>query len=216
MLFFLVLQNTFLTGFKKFKTMLLGSSTGLPDSTMSHLFILYTGSQLKKGLILNSLHFALNFWMVLPLPTPQIFFTFTLLLSKSLNGSAPTYLSDLLHLYTPSWQLRSSADTRVFRIPPFRTESSGQHSFSYQAPTTWNKLPASICQFLQIFLENLSLFENSFFSPLALRCLWVSRCLFVCGCVDVCLSVCERACMYLLYVHLNFWRPNVLGLCILG
>ena len=35
---------------------------------------------------------------------------------KSLNGSAPTYLSDLLHLYTPSWQLRSSADTRVFRI----------------------------------------------------------------------------------------------------
>ena len=30
---------------------------------------------------------------------------------KSLNGSAPTYLSDLLHLYTPSWQFRSSADT---------------------------------------------------------------------------------------------------------
>ena len=63
---------------------------------------------------------------------------------KSLNGSACTYLSDFLHLYTPSRQLRSSADTRVFRIPSFCTKSSGQRSFSYQAPTTWNKLPASI------------------------------------------------------------------------
>ena len=64
---------------------------------------------------------------------------------KSVNGSAPTYLSDLLHLYIPSRQLRSSADTRVFRIPFFRTKSSGQRSFSYQAPRIWNKFPASIC-----------------------------------------------------------------------
>ncbi len=105
--------------------MLLGSSTGLPNSVMSHLFsILYTGSQLKKK--------------------EEIDFKFASLCFKSLNGSAPTYLSDLLHLYTPSRQLRSSADTRVFRIPSFRTKSSGQRSFSYQAPTTWNKLPASI------------------------------------------------------------------------
>ena len=76
----------------------------------------------KKGLISNSLHFAIN---------PQ-------------NGFAPTYLSDLLHLYTPSRRLRSSADIRVFRIPSFRTKLSGQRSFSYQAPTTWNKLPTSI------------------------------------------------------------------------
>ena len=82
----------------------------------------YTGSQLKK----------------------RIDFKFTFLCFKSLNGSAPTYLSDLLHLYTPSRQLCSSADIRVFRISPFRTKSSGQRSFSYQAPTTWNKLPASI------------------------------------------------------------------------
>ena len=74
----------------------------------------------------------------------RIDFKLASLCFKSLNGSAPTYLSDLLHLYTPSWQLRSSADTRVFRIPSFRTKSSGQRSFSYQVPTTWNKLPASI------------------------------------------------------------------------
>ena len=29
------------------------------------------------------------------------------------------HLSELLHLYTPSWQFLSSADTRVFRIPSF-------------------------------------------------------------------------------------------------
>ena len=46
---------------QRFKTMLLGSSTGLPNSIMSHPFsIPYTGSQLKKGLILNWLHFALS------------------------------------------------------------------------------------------------------------------------------------------------------------
>ena len=53
---------------------------------MSHLFsIHYTGSQLeKKGLISNYFHFALNLWNVLPLPTSQIFFTFTLLGSSVL------------------------------------------------------------------------------------------------------------------------------------
>ena len=80
----------------------------------------------------------------LPIEKKRIDFKLTSLCFKSLNGSAPTYLSDLLHLYTPSRQLRSSADTRVFRVPSFRTKSRGQCSFSYQAPTTWNQLPASI------------------------------------------------------------------------
>ena len=47
----------------------------------------------------------------------RIDFKLALLRFKSLNGSAPTYFSDLLHLYTPSRQLRSSADTWVFRLP---------------------------------------------------------------------------------------------------
>ena len=55
----------------------------------------------------------------LPIEKKKIDFKLASLYFKSLSGSAPTFLSDLLHLYTPSRQLRSSADTRVFRYHPF-------------------------------------------------------------------------------------------------
>ena len=71
---------------------------------------------------------------------------------KSLNGSVPTDLSDLLHLYTPSWQLRSSADTQVFRIPSFHTKS-----VLFLVPSCNNMEPTPrfcrsciLCQFLHL------------------------------------------------------------------
>ena len=70
-------------------------------------------------------------------------------------GQAPTYLLDLPHFCTPSRQLRSSADTRLFRIHSSRTKACGQHSFSYQNLTTWNQLPVSV-------LSNLPLKHFSF------------------------------------------------------
>ena len=51
----------------------------------------------------------------------------------------------ILHItLLPARQLRSSTDTRVFRIPSFRTKSSGQRSFSYQAPVIFNQLPVPV------------------------------------------------------------------------
>ena len=98
----------------------------------------------------------------------RIDFKLTPLCFKPLNGSAPTCLADLLHLYTTSPQLRSSADTRVFRIPSFRTKSCDQSSFSYQAQTTWNQLLASIRQASSVSSFNSSLktflFSNTFSS----------------------------------------------------
>ena len=86
--------------------------------------------------MLHSLH-----W----LPTEQrIEYKLSLLCFKIISHQAPIYLSELLHLYTPSRQLRSSTDTRMFRIPSFRTKSCGQRSFSYQAPVIWNQLPVSV------------------------------------------------------------------------
>ena len=85
------------------------------------------------------------------LPTEQrIEYKFSLLCFK-ISHHSPIYLSEHLHLYTPSRQFRSSVDTRVFRIPPFRTKSSGRRSFSYQAPVIWNQLPVSVRHFKKIF-----------------------------------------------------------------
>ena len=58
--------------------------------------------------------------------------------------SAPVYLSDLLQLYTPSRDLRSSADARLLRRPFARTKSFGERAFCYQAPVVWNQLPHSV------------------------------------------------------------------------
>ena len=109
-----------------------------------------------------------------------LFFTFTLLSSSIL-------------LQTPECS----------EYHPF-AQSSGQRSLlsSYNnIEQTTRFYPSLIlCQFLQIFLENLSPFKNFFFIPPALRCLCVSWCVW---------GVCVSASMCLLLVYLNFWRPNI-------
>ena len=79
------------------------------------------------------------------LPVQQrISYKIACLCFKSIESSCPEYLTDLLHLYTPSRTLRSSSDARLFRIPTFRTKTFGQRSFAFQAPTVWNQLPHSL------------------------------------------------------------------------
>ena len=63
---------------------------------------------------------------------------------KVLESTAPSYLSDLLHVYTPPRQLRSLSDDRLFCVPHVRTKSYGQRSFAYQGANTWNQLPLSV------------------------------------------------------------------------
>ena len=60
------------------------------------------------------------------------------------SETAPLYLSDLLCLYIPSRSLRSSADTRICRIPKQKKKFQGQRAFSHLGPVTWNKLPYSV------------------------------------------------------------------------
>ena len=86
--------------------------------------------------VLRSLH-----W--LPVHS-RIDYKVLLLVYKSLHDLAPPYLSDLLQFYVPPRQLRSSADTRLLRIPSARLKTSGQRAFRYQAPTLWNSLPLSL------------------------------------------------------------------------
>ena len=58
------------------------------------------------------------------------------MLSPASVKSLSTSQTFIFRLYTPSQQLHSSADTQCSGYHL----SSGQCSFSYQAPTTWNQL----------------------------------------------------------------------------
>ena len=209
MLFFLAPQNTFLTGYKKFKTMLLDSPTGLPNSIMSHLYsIPYTASHLKKGLISNMLHFALNLWMILPLPTSRTFFTFTLLLGSSVLLQTPG-CSECL----PFAQSQAVSALSLTKLPQHGTNSqllSVTHPLSIPSNFHWK--PFSFHKLLLKYpcLE----------APLCVKvCVCVCMCVYVCACVCVCVCLCvwvcvyvyvsECTCMCLLFVYLNFWRPTI-------
>ena len=61
-----------------------------------------------------------------------------------ISASAPSYLANLLQLYTPSRSLRSSADSRIFRISIRRKNIKEQRAFSYIGPVIWNRLPFSV------------------------------------------------------------------------
>ena len=86
--------------------------------------------------LLNSLH-----WLPI---SSRIEYKIMSLTYNSLFESGPTYLSDLMHLYTPGRQLRSSSDTRTLCLPSYRTKSYGQRRFSVQSPLLWNTLPSSL------------------------------------------------------------------------
>ena len=77
----------------------------------------------------------------------RIHYKLSLLCFQVLNAIAPQYLCDLIKVYTPSRQLRSSLDTSLFRIPSTRTKTYGGRTFFYQGPAIWNTLPLSLrCQ----------------------------------------------------------------------
>eukprot|EP00745_Piridium_sociabile_P044749 TRINITY_DN9505_c0_g1_i25.p1 TRINITY_DN9505_c0_g1~~TRINITY_DN9505_c0_g1_i25.p1 ORF type:complete len:291 (-),score=37.38 TRINITY_DN9505_c0_g1_i25:114-986(-) len=66
---------------------------------------------------------------------------------KIISGCAPKYLSELselLHFYTPSRTLRSSTDTRLFKVFRFNRKQHGARSFCCSAPKMWNTLPYSV------------------------------------------------------------------------
>jgi len=63
---------------------------------------------------------------------------------NAITGSVPSYLSELLHLYSPSRSLRSSSDTRMLKIPRFNHKTHGFRTFSRFGHHIWNNLPQDI------------------------------------------------------------------------
>ena len=53
---------------------------------------------------------------------------------SAINGSGPAYLSELLHVYTPSHTLRSSSDTRMLEIQQYKRKTHGFRTSSFFGP----------------------------------------------------------------------------------
>lgn len=84
--------------------------------------------------LLRSLH-----WLPIEF---RITYKLLLITFKCLSGNAPVYLSELLDIYVPSRQLRSSSS--VLLSEHKTTNSFGDRSFKCAAPHLWNKLPIAI------------------------------------------------------------------------
>ncbi|KAI2668349.1 Unconventional myosin-VIIb [Labeo rohita] len=78
------------------------------------------------------------------LPVSQrIHFKILLFVYKSLHNLAPAYLSELLHLYSPSRTLRS-CDQALLVVPHVRLKRRGARAFAVAGPQLWNILPLEI------------------------------------------------------------------------
>ncbi|XP_006818666.1 uncharacterized protein LOC102807486 [Saccoglossus kowalevskii] len=73
----------------------------------------------------------------------RIDYKFMLLTFKVLNGLAPNYILDLLHVYTPSCCLHSS-NKKLLHNTNYRQKTYGGRAFSYAAPKLWNDLPLDL------------------------------------------------------------------------
>ncbi len=62
---------------------------------------------------------------------------------KALHGLAPHYLTELLHLYTPSRRLCSS-QSNLLVVPQTRLRSMGDKAFSFYGLVIWNSLPLEL------------------------------------------------------------------------
>ena len=149
---------------------------------------------------------------------------------SAINGSGPAYLSELLHVYTPSRTLRSSSDTRMLEIQQYKHKTHGFRTFSCFGPHIWNSLPQDLrhCSTLSSFKAKLKnfLFSQYFHPNISTQfllqsvcvCVCVCVCAYVCvcararvTCVCVCVCVCVRVCSAFLFCFLNNTYVNCFG-----
>ena len=85
---------------------------------------------------------------------------------SAINGSGPAYLSEPLHVYTPSRTLRSSS--HMLEIQQYKRKTRGFRTFSCFGTHIWNSLPQDLrhCSTLSSFKAKLKTFLFSqYFHP---------------------------------------------------
>ena len=103
----------------------------------------------SASLLLKELH-----WLPIKF---RVSFKISLIVFKCLNDeNFPSYLSELLTIYTPSRTLRS-LDTNLLVKPLMKLTTFGERSFFFAAPDVWNALPFELrmCTSLPLFKKNL-------------------------------------------------------------
>jgi hypothetical protein len=117
---------------------------GLPDSHLAKLqriqnsaARLVTRTRLHDHItpVLRNLH-----WLPIKY---RVMYKILLLTFKCLHGLAPDYLTDLIHEYKPSRNLRSSSQLRLISTS-VSTYSYGHRSFCKASAELWNKLPLHV------------------------------------------------------------------------
>ncbi len=141
--------------------------TGISQTALSRLQLvqnaaarLLTRSQKRDHItpVLQSLH-----WLPVRY---RVDFKILLIVYKSLNGMAPSYISDLLIEHNVTRSLRSS-NQRLLFIPKTRRKCRGDHAFATTAPRLWNDFPLFIrmASSVAIFKSKLKtyLFDKAFY-----------------------------------------------------
>ena len=62
---------------------------------------------------------------------------------KCIHSNAPSYVCDLINMYEPSRQLRSS-DQFLLKVPKKGSKKLAERSFTHYAPSVWNSLPKEL------------------------------------------------------------------------
>ena len=116
----------------------------------------------------------------------------------SINTSTPTYLTDILHLYSLARCLHSrgplcsSADIHLLKLPlyQYKTKGKGDHTFSHFGPSVWNSMPPHIRKAATITTLTSALKITSS------ACITqTNSALFDLKCVCVCVSVTQCICL---------------------
>jgi len=112
-----------------------------------------TDSATMSRSLLASLH-----WLPI---CQRVTFKLAGLVYSSLHETSPTYLSSVLHAYTPTRSLRSSS-AHLF-VEPRLITTLASRGFQSAGPRIWNSLPNHIklALLVQIQTQNLPLYFNS-------------------------------------------------------
>ena len=116
---------------------------GLPQNQISRLQHIQNTAARVVTLSRKSCHITPILKELHWLPVSQrIVFKLMLIVYKSVNNIAPIYISELLKVYTPSRNLRSS-NMSLLKEPTSK-RTWGDRSFSVAAPRLWNHLPTKV------------------------------------------------------------------------